>query len=459
MPDYPSDVSADDLITELWHNNAKNDGRRHVTKYVVYKKDSIYYAQCSDPTSGNITGNANAATIINSCITADANPVTILLKDDVDADGTVTINKSKVSIVYLGTGFYLTSSTLPRIKKILFDSTDGEINGCSIEGLQIDELDFYANGNDISGIHFWRCKILATATTDQRGIITRGTSSTDAIYFTWCYLYHTDSPANYGFVTIQGTYAGPIFFDHCFYYVDTTETFYRIDSGCRCNMYCVSTYWIVGANATNWKLFDQQGDRGELNVIGGSVEATPSSALLVNIASGTDLRHATQFSDMRISIGAGDTLTLVANANTSWLDEGNKVSINNCHKLGATGTFVVGTTLNVGDRFDVSVRNFSGYTPIRNIASPWDNTNDLLVDSGGTTTLTSGKTYRNVGSTKTIYLYETAPVTVTSIEVNGQTVGVDLDAGGSPVTIHLSAGETFELTYSGGTLVWKVMGN
>jgi hypothetical protein len=81
-----------------------------------------------------------------------------------------------------------------------------------------------------------------------------------------------------------------------------------------------------------------------------------------------------------------------------------------------------------------------GYNPIGNIPFPFFAGSTLILDSGGNNaTMTSGLTYTNVGSPKTVYISGGA---VTAISVNGQVIGITTG------TITLEPTDSFSVSFT-----------
>ena len=90
----------------------------------------------------------------------------------------------------------------------------------------------------------------------------------------------------------------------------------------------------------------------------------------------------------------------------------------------------------------------TGYNPIGYIADPISSSGSSIVDSGSSSTWTSGTIYTDWQSPKTLYI---SGGTVTAITVNGQVI--DLTSG----SIVLQPSDTFSMTFSSAPTV-KVMG-
>jgi hypothetical protein len=90
----------------------------------------------------------------------------------------------------------------------------------------------------------------------------------------------------------------------------------------------------------------------------------------------------------------------------------------------------------------VSISNCLGYNPIGAIADPIHAADNIISDKGGdTATFTSGTTYTNSGSSKTLYI---SGGTVTAIVHNG----VTLATSAATITLFLQPTDTFSVTFS-----------
>jgi hypothetical protein len=96
------------------------------------------------------------------------------------------------------------------------------------------------------------------------------------------------------------------------------------------------------------------------------------------------------------------------------------------------------------------IENNAGYNPIGYISSPISSGGITLVDSGSSSTWTSGTTYTNWESPKTLYI---SGGRVTAIVVDGQV----LYTTATSVSITLQPGDTFSITFSSAPTI-KVFG-
>ena len=334
LPDYPSDVSADDLITELWHNNAKNDGRRHAPDFTVYKIGSTYYAQSSDPTSGDITPSTNALTVLQACVNALDTETGgwIHIKHPSGgsflATGTLTIDRSFVRITTSSraSGMYTNESgnDIPWITKIVLDAANRKVWGVILEGLGMNELRFF-NGTTSSYrvryVHIIKCCIIAYSTTNKQGVIFDshgGAGIVDFIYFHGCNFLHKSQASNMGFFTSAasgGDGQGPFFFNHCWYYN------YDCPSGVFVRFNVTSLAYIFSqmtltAHQSNCVMFQTAGANTRVIWTNGEIENGGGGDLtILDIISGSSMQVYASITNTRWQASGGD-----GGANTYMLD-------------------------------------------------------------------------------------------------------------------------------------------
>ncbi len=344
--------------------------------YIMFYDGTTFYARNGE--TGKIEFNgSNGKTVLESCINAisDATPEfggSIYLYPSVRIDDTITIDKSRISLV--SDRRQSDEQKRPGIQRVLIDSTSDEIRDIILDGISMRELDFYSNGNDIEGVLVNGCEIVAGTAANQGGVIFRGASFTQYVDFTNCSF---DDYNNGGtFIVFQNTIGGTghVTFQSCNYFAKVANcTFCKFDtnfiSGVPIRFDSVSI--IQHSNATSFKVFHMaahtENAKGvkmlQIGMLFLEIDENSGDIFTIDASSGTDEFFNCVIDNLFVipMLGAGTT-KLIVNNNNNWDSEPQGLQVLGGSLIAKTSTFDIGTP-NESASFKVIVKNFRGYDP------------------------------------------------------------------------------------------------
>ena len=393
---------------------------------VFYDGASTIYAK-NLRTGAILTSASDVATVLNTILAVDANPVIIQLDQKVPSStGTVTISKSDVSIICPKKQDARKLS--PRIRKIVLNSAVAtDTRRVVIQGISFDEclLDSANSGFDIQAVAFVWCNFNNNVTTDRNGIRVKQTS--DDVRHISFYECTFRAQANSGWAlkfeggaSISGSQTGNITFQNCIFENVFPATGFDMvladtDSFVPNPVRFVDCFFDwSGATTTNTlvhvKCTGTNGGMRSLHFRGcrfGLSSTSLSSFTFLSIDTDANNEYVTVLmTDPDIIASSANTYSWIVNNNSNFLAnsslqvQGGRISGN------ATG-FSLGTP-NQTSNFKVSIKNVNGYNP------------------QGVAAITVGAspfTYQNLdGVTEAVYGSETGASTIQDVSKNGTSI-------------------------------------
>lgn len=184
------------------------------------RNGTLVYGGAADV--GGING-ASCDAVLQACV--NANDVSIMVTHDLDA-ALLTIPYNNVSIISVPPAEIAGDTwDTPRITRVLVSNAAAAVKNTIIRGLNIRELDLYANGNNnnIDNIILRECQLRNTATAGQQGVLIRS-AGTGYVYFLKFYDckfndYADQSALNQGAIFVESTSDsnGQMNFNNCEY--------------------------------------------------------------------------------------------------------------------------------------------------------------------------------------------------------------------------------------------------
>ena len=276
-------------------------------------------------THGIVGTYASYSAAVNGAIGAASStrPTSIWI-DPVYADdetGTITINKTRIHL-YSGihnamdnSSTWWTGTTTgmkPRFLRVTIDSSSVEIRACSISGLVLRELDFYANTNSMHNILVESCGFWPTTATSTSAFYFRGAETINYLTVNNCWIVDGCTAGAIRFTQTTDPGSGQYYFNGLHYKPDVSNaTMVVMDTASRISQILVFNELDHVNFASGHKFFwfkDSTYDKG-IRVINSSIEEHVSVTLFqIDAGHATRLQHhALEFSHNSGTLaGSGD---------------------------------------------------------------------------------------------------------------------------------------------------------
>jgi hypothetical protein len=309
---------------------------------------------------------ATYSAAVNAALGATADPISIWVDPRYadDETGTIIISRGRVSISSgihnaqdTGTNWF--TAMPPAFLRIRIDSTSAEIRTVLLSGLNMRELDIYANGNSIHNVVVNGCGFRPTTGTGTRGIYFRGANTTNYFSFNDCWMIDDSTTGGINFNNTASVGCGQFYFNRLHYKPSsgTANTVMAMwNDASRTEQIVVFDQLdhvnISGTNHVWFKFHDSSMDKGVRVINSGFEEHLTTTIFVIDSGHATrGQRHNLEFSHNMGTLGddAGQQLTLINNsaADGDYLAASMSFLTGHQNKLSASntlGTFAVGTT-------------------------------------------------------------------------------------------------------------------